>query len=158
MPTWLTVNAESDIDKLGTNEDSEITFTISLNGAPVGETLTIPCVIRSDNGKEQRFEITAVIAEPQNFPTELLPNSPNPFNPSTTIPFSLNETGHISLIVYNALGQKITTLADDVFNAGFHQKVWNGYDDQGNRVSSGVYICRLKTGTSVTSIKMLLFE
>jgi flagellar hook capping protein FlgD len=78
--------------------------------------------------------------------TALLPNTPNPFNPSTTIGFSLADGGPVSLCIYNALGQQVRMLVNSHTTAGYHTVTWNGYDDRGKAVASGVYLYRLVVG------------
>ena len=83
-------------------------------------------------------------------------NVPNPFNPITSITFSLPEHGPASLVVYNQLGQVVRVLADGTLTAGFHHIVWNGRDRTGRNVGSGVYIYRLKTARSALVKRMTL--
>jgi len=72
---------------------------------------------------------------------------PNPFNPTTTIQYSLPINKQISLIVYNALGQKVVTLIDNKKqNSGTYEVVWNGTNSNGRQVASGVYFYMLKYG------------
>jgi len=85
----------------------------------------------------------------------IIPNStefkgiyPNPFNPTTTLSFSLNEPGHVLLEVFNLKGQKITTLENRTLEAGEHSVVWNGTDEQNNIVPSGIYFTRLDIDTA----------
>jgi len=66
-------------------------------------------------------------------------NYPNPFNPVTTIDFKVPKTADVSLVVYNALGQKVRTLIDGSVQAGKHSVQWNGRNDSGNLLSSGIY-------------------
>ncbi len=81
-------------------------------------------------------------------------NFPNPFNPTTTIPFSLSEAGMVTLNIYDALGQKVDTLVSGQFMApGSHQVVWNAANH-----SSGVYFCTLETGSTSISRRMLLIK
>jgi hypothetical protein len=87
-------------------------------------------------------------------PTALLQNTPNPFNPSTTIAFTLADDGVVSLRVYNALGQQVRTLVNRHTTAGHHTVTWNGRDDRGNAVASGVYLYRLVTGDKVMVKRM----
>ena len=91
-------------------------------------------------------------------PIALKQNYPNPFNPSTSIDFSLQQSGQIELIVYNLKGQKVKTLANDTFEKGDHQIIWNGIDDQGNAVSSGMYFYKLKSESYSVARKMLLMK
>ena len=85
-------------------------------------------------------------------------NHPNPFNPSTKIIFSLPESGHATLTIYNLAGQKVRTLADEPMAAGNHNMFWNGRDDAGQRVSAGVYLACLKAGSAVATRKMMLMK
>ena len=85
-------------------------------------------------------------------------NYPNPFNPSTTINFSLQQSGKIELVVYNLKGQKVKTLAKNSFAKGEHQVIWNGIDDEGNAVSSGMYFYQLKSDSYSVARKMLLMK
>lgn len=82
--------------------------------------------------------------------------SPNPFNPSTTVSFSLPATATARLVVYDITGRKVRTLVSVRITAGNHSTVWDGRDDAGRPVSSGVYIARLESGSSARSMKMLL--
>ena len=86
---------------------------------------------------------------------ELAQNYPNPFNPATIIPYTV-PGGRVKLDVYNILGQKIKMLVDKDMPAGSHQVVWDGTNDAGNLVSTGLYICKIKTTTGVKTRKMLL--
>ncbi|MDZ4122014.1 MAG: FlgD immunoglobulin-like domain containing protein, partial [Candidatus Cloacimonadaceae bacterium] len=88
----------------------------------------------------------------------LYPNFPNPFNPDTNIRFSLAKHGNIDLSIYNLKGQKVKTLASGMMNAGNHQVVWNGMDDNGRSVSSGVYYYRLTTDHYNRTMKMVLMK
>ena len=85
-------------------------------------------------------------------------NYPNPFNPSTTIYFSLAESAFVELDVYNAKGQLVRTLAAQDFAAGQHSLVWNGTDAAGQDVTSGVYYYRIQTAAGQQSQRMLLLK
>jgi len=85
-------------------------------------------------------------------------NYPNPFNPSTTIKYSLPTTEQVSLKIYNILGQEVITLVDELQDAGYKQAVWNAKDVYGNQVASGIYIYRLQTDKFVQSKKMILLK
>jgi len=88
-----------------------------------------------------------------------LSNYPNPFNPETNIVFNLPEDGHVQLDIYNIKGQKIKTLAHNDFTKGSHSIVWNGYDETGNFVSSGVYLYELNVdGKNEVMKKCLLLK
>ncbi len=83
----------------------------------------------------------------------LHPNYPNPFNPVTTISFSLPVASHVSLEVYNVMGQRVTTVADGFYEAGVHACEWDG-----SAVASGVYFYRLETDAYTETKKMLLLK
>jgi hypothetical protein len=83
-------------------------------------------------------------------------NYPNPFNPSTTIRYELEKEGRVTLQVYDLLGQRVRTLFDDVQPAGESEIVWDGADNAGRQVPSGVYISVLRSGNSFQSRKMVL--
>ncbi|MFC1552548.1 FlgD immunoglobulin-like domain containing protein [Candidatus Latescibacterota bacterium] len=101
-------------------------------------------------------EVVAVEDEPQSF--LLLSNYPNPFNPTTTIEFTLPEAGFAELSVYNIAGQKVRGLVSSEMIAGVHSAVWDGRDQSGNLVSSGIFITRLKTMDNVKSNRMMLVK
>ncbi|MFC1552547.1 FlgD immunoglobulin-like domain containing protein [Candidatus Latescibacterota bacterium] len=88
----------------------------------------------------------------------LMENYPNPFNPTTTIEFTLPEAGFTELSVYNISGQKVRDLVSEEMTAGVHSAVWDGRDQQGNPVSSGVFISRLRTRDNVFSNRMILVK
>jgi hypothetical protein len=70
-------------------------------------------------------------------------NYPNPFNPSTDIKYDLPDYGHVALSIFNVVGQKVRTLVDEFKEAGYHRIVWDGKDDLGNGVASGIYLYRI---------------
>jgi hypothetical protein len=87
-----------------------------------------------------------------------LQNYPNPFNPKTIISFSLAEAGNVSLEIYNVKGQKVKTLINKEFELGQHQISWEGTDDDGKLVSSGVYCYKMKSGNYTSTKKMILMK
>ena len=89
---------------------------------------------------------------------ELAQNYPNPFNPSTSIKFGLPDEGKVKLVIYNILGQKVRELINESRPAGYHTAVWNGKNDLGQEVASGLYIYRLETVKGAESRKMLLVK
>lgn len=85
-------------------------------------------------------------------------NVPNPFNPETTIRFSLPSSERVTLNVYSASGALVRTLVDGVQPTGSHSFTWNGVDNRGNAVSSGVYFYRLTAGKFNDTRKMVLLK
>jgi subtilisin family serine protease len=91
--------------------------------------------------------------------TELsVSNYPNPFNPETVIAFSIPDDSYVRIEVFNIKGQKVKTLWDDFTATGHHNVVWNGKDDNGNSVGSGIYFYRLDSEGFTKTNKMLLIK
>ncbi len=89
---------------------------------------------------------------------QLFQNYPNPFNNSTTIGFYLPQREHVTLEIFTILGQKVASVAENDFNAGEYRVIWNGLNEHGQTVSSGVYIYRLITPSQVVSKKLILIK
>ena len=85
-------------------------------------------------------------------------NFPNPFNPSTTISYVLPKAAPVSLIIYNSRGQEVRRLVEEPRQAGGQETIWDGRDQAGNRVASGMYWYRLKAGHHVQTRQMLLIK
>ncbi len=94
---------------------------------------------------------TAPSIEPLTF--SLSQNSPNPFNPATTVSFTLPAAEHATVEVFNISGQRVAVLADGIFSAGRHNLVWNAADN-----SAGVYFCRVRAGANMRTVKMALVK
>ncbi len=88
----------------------------------------------------------------------LLGNYPNPFNPETTISYSLKDAGHVSLEIYNLKGQKVRTLVNEKQSSGKHTIVWNGKDQNNSNVSSGIYFYKMRNGKYSSTKKMILMK
>jgi len=89
---------------------------------------------------------------------KLLQNSPNPFNPSTTIKFYTPTTSDVTIKIYDMLGREVTTLINQQTTAGYHIIYWNGKDSRGENVASGVYLYRLTAGGFSETKKMNLLK
>jgi hypothetical protein len=83
-------------------------------------------------------------------------NYPNPFNPDTKIVYNIPKTANVSIEVYDILGQKIATLLNASQNAGVHEVVWNARAGKGTAAPSGIYFCRVQSGSNSKVIKMIL--
>lgn len=90
--------------------------------------------------------------------TELYHNFPNPFNPSTCIKYDLANAGKVNLEIYNVKGQKVRSLIDNMQDAGSKEIIWDGKDDEGRNVTSGVYFYQLISGNFSKSRKMILIK
>jgi hypothetical protein len=93
----------------------------------------------------------------------LFQNRPNPFNPNTTIDFNINGSEaaggeHVTLEVFNLLGQLVKTLVDEQLPTGQHSVVWDGTDKYGHRAASGIYLYRLRVGDDSQTKKMMLLK
>ncbi len=89
---------------------------------------------------------------------DLSQNFPNPFNPTTTIKFDLPNESSVKLNVYNTNGQLVKSLVNTKMTAGSHQIMWDGRNEAGQIVSSGLYIYRIQAGNYVKSMKMMLMK
>lgn len=133
------------------------------NGNLDGEYVTAIAI--DDSGNTSEFSPVYVytnvpqkikFTEPVKF--DLFQNYPNPFNPNTTIKYNIAKTTKVILKIYNLQGQEIECLVDGIQNAGIYSLSWDGTNNQGNFVNSGVYICHLSTGNLVKTHKMLLIK
>ena len=86
------------------------------------------------------------------------PNYPNPFNPKTTIRFSIASGAEVELLVYDSLGRRVATLVDEKLPAGSYQRSWDGRDGDGTPQASGIYFAKLRVGDRVESRKMTLLK
>jgi hypothetical protein len=85
-------------------------------------------------------------------------NIPNPFNPTTTIRFTLPSRTPVNLSIFDTTGRLVRTLVDGVEESGTHSRIWDGRDNSARPVRSGIYFYRLQTGSHVQSRKMLLLK
>ena len=152
-----------------TTTDSEGRF--SFEGAREGNTYTV--IVELDGYDTQSADLThygmdsfvnidmepTIGNDPVNSYKEMvLSNYPNPFNPETTIKYSLNNEERIDISIYNLKGQKVKTLVNSYQTAGEHEVIWNGTDSNSKHVSSGVYFTILKTPGKTLTHKVLLLK
>ncbi len=109
-----------------------------------------------DNGVQVWHGACSVVFS--DIPKPTARNYPNPFNPTTTIGYSIPVSGHVELNIYNTRGQRVKTLVNDYRDAGEHEITWNGDNDMGETVSSGVYLYRLECAGKASSGRMLLLK
>ncbi len=140
-------------------------------GAFVGQqmagnwTISVADQAGGDTGTLNQWCLRIVHGGGQSTPVEDTPavfkayaNYPNPFNPRTTIRFDLPRTTDVSLRIYDVSGRLVCTLVDEVLQAASHSVAWDGQDDSGRRVASGVYYYRLNAGENSTTQKMMLVK
>ena len=137
-----------------TYSTSSAAYTHAMGGFPVGDLNAFP-------DKKAEWIASGLSTDnstitPNNF--TLAQNFPNPFNPTTSISFSLDRNAEVNLSIYNMLGQKVITLAEGSKNAGTHTLQWNGLDDAGQSVSTGIYLYRLTSGSQSITKKMAFMK
>jgi hypothetical protein len=115
-------------------------------------------VIHEADGRitQLRFNERTIRLTPTRFALGL--NHPNPFNPETAITYELPYKTAVELVVYDLLGQKIRTLVTGPGDSGSHRVLWDGRDDVGRAVASGVYVYLLKAGAFSAARKMVLLR
>ena len=115
----------------------------------------ILAVVRADGS-----EIVSPAATVRTTPVDvtLEQTRPNPFNPSTTIRFTLPEAAAVNLVITDSQGSVVARLVDGQMPAGVNDVQWNGTNSNGDRVSSGVYFCRLRTGKETRTRKLVLLK
>ncbi len=156
---FMGMQGDNKVGRLGIMFFDDYTWGSAAISPPVGQ---------NDGGRVMYFELQIVFPVGQNVSTNevalppltnlLKPNYPNPFNPTTTIAYSMPTAGHVNLAVYNLKGQLVKTLVNGNVNIGEHKVVWNGTDDNGQFVSSGVYFYRLNTNGRTETRKMMLMK
>ncbi len=127
------------------------------NASGYSEGLTVEVQYISCNATEKVAAGSPIDTDAVNA-YSLAVNYPNPFNPTTTILFTLPEAGNVSLKIYNAAGQLVRTLADKSYPAGAHQLVWNGRNELGEAAASGLYFYHIHAGQFSQTRKMLLLR
>ena len=153
MPEYLLLFGQ-DMAGLGdVNGDSIGDFAISAGGDQYGHG-----VVYVFAGKRSGTDVEEIDSPSLPASFTLSQNYPNPFNGATVIPFDLPRHSHAELSVYNLEGKLVTNLIDRELSAGMYRVTWNGRNNSGVPVASGVYFYRLSANTSVLSRKMLLLK
>jgi hypothetical protein len=112
-----------------------------------------PAVVLGMSGMQLVREYT-----PPVYRNELAQNYPNPFNPATTVAFSLAKASDVELIIFDVTGARVKTLVDEHRESNKYHVPWDGRDDRGNPVASGVYFYRLIAGDFRATKKMVLLR
>jgi phage FluMu protein gp41 len=128
--------------------DASTAATHSTTGGPIGDPRWVPHALGNMSADNASL--------PKSF--ELKQNYPNPFNPSTDIVFNLEQSSNITLTIFNVLGQKVKVLADESKLAGTYSLSWDGRDDMGALVSTGLYFYTLTDGSKSVTKKMALMK
>ncbi len=159
FPHWLRVK-ESLIPVDFMSGALELSFQINVDQGHEGEVISLSLILIGDNGHRWYVEPFATIEVRKITKNELLPNFPNPFNPETTINYRLagNTDQETKLVIYNAIGQEIRTLVQKVQPAGEYVVHWDGTDNLGQKVSSGIYMYHLTSGDFSQTRRMMLLK
>jgi len=127
------------------------------NAVEAGKTYHYELLIRTSGGDEFRSQTATVTMRPLDL--ALYQNQPNPFNPETTIRYDLPAgSTRVRLLIADLAGRRVRTLVDEVQAGGSRSVVWNGRDDSGNGVSSGVYFYVLDAGKERLTRKLVLLK
>jgi hypothetical protein len=156
----------ADLDTLSLKADTSFAWAFSDvpdNGEYQWKVLALDKALNAEWSASERkltVSIQSGVKDGKRMPTEygLSRNYPNPFNPSTEIGYSLPERGRVRIEVYDPTGRKIRTLVDRDMPAGEYTVVWDGANDAGRRVGSGIYVCRMTAGRFTKSIKMTVMK
>jgi hypothetical protein len=140
-----------------------ITFMVARQ-APVNEEVFLSLRVRDGQGSVWT-EVIRLEVNPRPKPkkSQLLQNYPNPFNPETWIPYNLKENANVKISIYNSFGQLVRTLDLGFKEADFHTSrekaaYWDGRNDMGEKVSSGLYFYHLRAGSFSQVRKMLILK
>jgi hypothetical protein len=109
--------------------------------------------IHKGSANKEAAETVTTEAIPESYGLEL--NYPNPFNPTTTIAYSLSHTSEVVLTIYNPLGQEVKTLVNEVQTPGNKLISWDGTDNQGDMVGAGIYIYSIRKCFYKTILRLL---
>lgn len=139
------------------NSSTGEAYTFTDKSAPANQDLGYSVYSVNSSGEEDGFyHVFVVTSLPEEF--TMYQNFPNPFNPATNIVYDLTEAGFVKLNVYNILGQRVRTLVNSFQEANRHQINWDGLDDSGNVLPSGVYVYKVEAGDNVQIKKMIKLQ
>jgi len=157
LPGWLKITGTTPVD-VPAGAEQKLGLNLHVGEVPPGSSGELPLVLRDNAGHSWHFQALLKVVPTNKY--ELSPNFPNPFNPATTIRYALarKEPTQTELSVFNILGQKVRTLVSKPQSAGVYSVVWDGRDDSGHKLASGVYFYRIVSGHFVRTRRMLLLQ
>jgi immune inhibitor A len=117
-----------------------------------------PGLLAGQDASDGYFSIRAATAAGSPIAFALAQNYPNPFNPATTIPYSVAATSRVEIAIFDASGRRVRTLVSEVKTQGSYRAVWNGKNDRGSSVASGVYFYRMTAGDFRDIRKLVLLR
>ena len=162
----LGVNFNGEEIAPGSGAILEVQFNIASN-APLGDLIvsTTDLIVATQgglplpsNGEDYVFPLVVGVEDGAELPTafELKQNYPNPFNPTTTISYSVPEASEVVIGIYNLLGQEIRSLSNGEHQPGVYTTMWDGLNQNGVRVESGIYIYRMSSSAGFSATKKLV--
>lgn len=164
---WISLGSSAGAINSGATED--VTVTLNSSNLAVGDhvgTIKITSDANAPGGQQSKtltvnLSVNSVTGiGDENLPTvfALEQNYPNPFNPETVIRYQLPQTEDVKISVYNLLGQTVRTLVNGQINAGYHTTRWDGRNQRGEQVTSGMYLYRIEAGSFTSVRKMILLK
>jgi len=159
LPHWLKVSGNETVKSDGKGT-YKFVLDFFIEDSPLYLMEEVPLKIKDDAGNRWDFTFMVDVVDDSSpvLLNSLYDNYPNPFNPTTTIKYSLESNIRTQLIVFNSIGQTVRILVDEVQSSGVHSIQWDSNDDQGLRVPSGIYFYKLKTGKFEKMKKMILLK
>lgn len=153
VPTGVAIEGLRDM------ADTAITLVVRIEPtAP--RSFDLPVELWTDAGRVGTFRVLADWEEGTAHPGRFTTVFPNPFNPITQVRFTIEGSQglHTSVYLFNSDGQRVRTLVDDTRDPGHHAVIWDGKDDDGRQVGSGIYFCKMVVGGFVDSRKLTLLR
>jgi hypothetical protein len=144
---------------IGEQFDGSVTMSFRSRGVNSSvDFAVVNATVDGTNGLAAATNLASMTYKAKPTVYALSPNYPNPFNPTTTIEYSIPASGNVELAIYNAAGQKVRTLVSEHQSASFYKAVWDGRNDMGESVGSGIYFSRLVSGNFSKIQKMTLIK
>jgi hypothetical protein len=160
-PTWIVLLSNSGTIAPGDQFD----VPVRVYGTPSTEDTAYVNIVTNDPSLPMADvlvvrDLFTGLGDLETLPTtfDVAQNYPNPFNPTTTIKYQLPQVSDVKLLIYNVLGQKVRTLVNSRFEAGYHSVVWDGLNEQGSTVASGVYIYHFQAADFQKTMKLMLLK
>lgn len=159
LPAWLRISSTK-VDWSSEASEQRVVLPVTIMDQPEGTSARVGILLTDREGREWPVQFSVRVSHSLVTEDALLPNMPNPFNPGTTIRYQLAgpDVRPTRLVVYNVLGQVVRALVDEPKMPGVYKVHWDGKDDAGHTVGSGVYIYRLVSGAFSQSRKTLLMK
>ena len=162
LPVWLKVKTPRDMLDISAGHHCEKPFILILNvtGGSIGDAFELPLKLKEKNGNQWDYSILLRVDIPDSGPIQftLSQNIPNPFNPVTAIRYTIHKSCSVDLSVYDMIGRKVASLIHEQQRSGNHEVSWDGTDNNGEPVSSGVYFYRLIAGDRSKTRRMVLMK